>query len=369
MKYYKNNIDLFKTIILFTSVFFIIISSFYIIRPFLQSLFWASIIVISTWPILLYIQNFFGNKKCLSIFFMVSLLLLSVFIPFFIIFTSIIKNAFYFFSYISLEKCIFPKLDFLQNIPIFGLKFSLLYKNFIQGEESENFFNFLQPYFGQIIIFLFHKMKLLSSLLINLFFIFIFICFFYWEGEKICYFLKNCFLKLNFKSKNSIFLIIEKSIRAVFLGVIITSLIQGVLGGLGLIIVGAPYIVFFVVIIIFFSLIQLGSLPVLIPIVLWLYFKKFFIYGTFLLVWSIILSILDNLIRFIFIRLGMNLPFFFIFSGIIGGLLTFGMIGLFIGPVILNIFYKIIFVFFKKRISSKNTIQNITLIKNNSNDF
>ncbi|CAL4319010.1 Putative transport protein YdiK [Buchnera aphidicola (Chaitophorus sp. 3695)] len=362
MKYYKKNQDFLKTIILSTSIFIIIIASFYVIRPFLQSFFWASIIVISTWPILLYIQNFLGNRKYLSIFFMVFFLLLSFFIPFFIIVSSVIKNSFYFFSHISLEKFIFPKLDFLQNIPIFGLKFSLYYKNLLQG-KSENIFNYLQPYFGQIIVFLFYKIKLLSNLLINLFFIFVFTCFLYWKGEKICNIFQNFFLKLNFKSKYSIFLIIQKSIRAVFLGVVITSLIQGTLGGLALIIVGVPYIIFFVMIIIFLSLMQLGSLPVLIPIVLWLYFKNCFMYGTFLLLWSLILSVLDNLIRLIFIRLGINLPFFFIFSGIIGGLLAFGIIGIFIGPVILDIFYRIILIFINKRYSSKNIIKDIKFIK------
>lgn len=348
MKYYKKNIDLFKTIILSTSIFIIIIASFYIIRPFLQSLFWASIIVISTWPIFLYTKKFFGNKKYLSIFCMVFFLLLAFFIPFFIIISSIIKNSFHFVSYISFKRCIFPNLDFLENIPIFGLKFSLFYKNLING-ESKNIFNYLQPYFGQIMIFLFYQIKLLSNLLMNLFFIFIFICILYWKGEKICHIFKSFFLNLNLKEKNSIFSIIEKSIRAVFLGVVITSLIQGALGGLALIIIGIPYIIFYVIIIIFLSLIQLGSLPVLIPIVLWLYLKNFFLYGTFLLLWSIILSILDNIIRFMFIRLGMNLPFFFIFSGIIGGLLTFGMIGLFIGPVVLDIFYRVILICIKKK--------------------
>ncbi|CAL4319111.1 Putative transport protein YdiK [Buchnera aphidicola (Chaitophorus populicola)] len=362
MKYYKNNIDLFKTIILSVSIFIVIIASFYVIRPFIQSFFWASIIVISTWPILLYIQNFFGNKKYLSIFFMVFFLLLSFFIPFFIIISSVFNNSFYLISYISLEKCVFPNLDFLQSIPIFGLKFSLFYKNLIQG-ESKNIFNYLQPYLGQIMIFLLCKIKLLSHLLMNLFFIFIFICFLYWKGEKICDIFKNFFLKLNFKPKNSIFLIIEKSIRAVFLGVVITSLIQGALGGLALIIVGAPYIIFFVMLIIFFSLIQLGSLPILIPIVLWLFLKNYFIYGIFLLIWSIILSILDNLIRFMFIRLGINLPFFFIFSGIIGGLLAFGMIGLFIGPVVLDIFYRVFQIFVNKRYYSKNIIQDTNITK------
>lgn len=362
MKYYKNNIDLFKTIILSVSIFIVIIASFYVIRPFIQSLFWASIIVISTWPILLYIQNLFGNKKYLSIFFMVFFLLLSFFIPFFIIISSVFNNSFYLISYISLEKCVFPNLDFLQSIPIFGLKFSLFYKNLIQG-ESKNIFNYLQPYLGQIMIFLLCKIKLLSHLLMNLFFIFIFICFLYWKGEKICDIFKNFFLKLNFKPKNSIFLIIEKSIRAVFLGVVITSLIQGALGGLALIIVGAPYIIFFVMLIIFFSLIQLGSLPILIPIVLWLFLKNYFIYGIFLLIWSIILSILDNLIRFMFIRLGINLPFFFIFSGIIGGLLAFGMIGLFIGPVVLDIFYRVFQTFVNKRYYSKNIIQDTNITK------
>jgi predicted PurR-regulated permease PerM len=65
-------------------------------------------------------------------------------------------------------------------------------------------------------------------------------------------------------------------------------------------------------------------------------------WGTFLLVWSLVVSTLDNVLRPVLIKRGADLPLLLIFAGVIGGMLGFGLIGIFVGPVVLAVTYTLL---------------------------
>lgn len=117
---------------------------------------------------------------------------------------------------------------------------------------------------------------------------------------------------------------------------------QSVLGALGLAIAGIPAATLLAVLMFIFCVAQLGPLPVLIPAIIWLYWSGDTTWGTVLLVWSCVVGTLDNILRPVLIRMGADLPMILILSGVIGGLLAFGMIGLFIGPVVLAVSYRLL---------------------------
>lgn len=114
-----------------------------------------------------------------------------------------------------------------------------------------------------------------------------------------------------------------------------------VLGGIGLAISGVPYAALLTVVMIFTCLVQLGPLIVLVPSIIWLYWTGDTTWGTVLLVWSCVVGTMDNVIRPVLIRMGADLPMILILSGVIGGLIAFGMIGLFIGPVLLAVSWRL----------------------------
>ncbi len=87
---------------------------------------------------------------------------------------------------------------------------------------------------------------------------------------------------------------------------------------------------------------QLGPLPVLVPAVIWLYWSGATGWGTFLLVWSILLSTLDSVVRPLLIRKGAHLPLLLLLAGVIGGLIAFGLVGIFLGPVVLAVGYTLL---------------------------
>nr|MDA8087367.1 AI-2E family transporter [Nitrospiraceae bacterium] len=82
---------------------------------------------------------------------------------------------------------------------------------------------------------------------------------------------------------------------------------------------------------------QVGPGLVLIPATVWVYVREGALRGTVLLVFLILAVTVDNFIRPVFIKRGANLPLVMVFAGVIGGLMALGIIGLFIGPVVLAV--------------------------------
>ena len=163
----------------------------------------------------------------------------------------------------------------------------------------------------------------------------------YWRGEQVALGVRHFATRLAGKRGDAAVLLAAQAVRAVALGVVVTALVQAVLGGIGLAISGVPYATVFTVVMLMTCLAQLGPLLVLVPSIIWLYWTGDTTWGTVLLVWSCVVGTMDNVIRPILIRMGADLPLILILSGVIGGLIAFGMIGLFIGPVLLAVTWRL----------------------------
>ena len=125
--------------------------------------------------------------------------------------------------------------------------------------------------------------------------------------------------------------------RGVALGVVVTALVQSLLAALGLALVGIPAITLLTALMVLLSIAQIGTLPVLIPATLWVFSTGQTGWAIALGLWTVFVATMDNVLRPWLIRQGADLPLLLIFAGVIGGLLAFGLIGLFIGPVVLAV--------------------------------
>jgi predicted PurR-regulated permease PerM len=132
-----------------------------------------------------------------------------------------------------------------------------------------------------------------------------------------------------------------QAIRAVALGVVVTALVQAA-AGIGLAIVRFPYAAVLTAIILILCIAQMDPILVLAPAVVWLYWSGDAGRTTVLLVGRLPVCVLDNILRPLLIKRGADLPLLFIFAGVIGGLVSFGIIELFVGPVILGVTYRLL---------------------------
>lgn len=133
-----------------------------------------------------------------------------------------------------------------------------------------------------------------------------------------------------------------RTVRSVAQGVIGTALIQGFLSGIGFVIAGVPFAITLGVLSFGTAMLQIGTWLVWIPAALWLFYQGEIGWALFTTVLGIIINVLDNLIKPLLIGRGAGVPLWIIFIGVIGGILTIGFIGIFVGPLVMAAGYSII---------------------------
>jgi predicted PurR-regulated permease PerM len=133
-----------------------------------------------------------------------------------------------------------------------------------------------------------------------------------------------------------------QAIKAVALGVVVTAVAQSTVAGIGLAVSGVPYAAVLTAFVFVLCLIQLGPILVMGPAVIWMYYSGEAVWATVLLGFTIVAATMDQFIRPVLIRRGADLPMLLILAGVIGGLVAFGILGIFIGPTVLAVAYTLL---------------------------
>jgi predicted PurR-regulated permease PerM len=132
------------------------------------------------------------------------------------------------------------------------------------------------------------------------------------------------------------------TVRGVVYGILGTGLVQAVMAGIGFVIAGVPGAALLALLTFFLSVVPMGPPLVWLPAALWLFHSGSTGWGIFMLVWGVAISSIDNVVKPWLISQGSDLPFILIFFGVLGGALVFGFIGVFIGPTLLAVGYRLI---------------------------
>lgn len=131
----------------------------------------------------------------------------------------------------------------------------------------------------------------------------------------------------------------QATVRSVSRGIIGVALIQAVFAGLGFLAVGIPAAGLLALICLLLAVIQIGVFPVLIPVVIYVFATADPLIAGAFAVWCLLVGLLDNILKPILLGRGVKVPMLIVFVGAIGGFLASGIIGLFVGPVILALGY------------------------------
>jgi predicted PurR-regulated permease PerM len=134
-----------------------------------------------------------------------------------------------------------------------------------------------------------------------------------------------------------------KTVRGVVYGVLGTALVQTIFAGIGYLIAGLPVVAVLTLLTFGFCIVPAVGAPLVwIPAAIWLFTQGATGRAIFMIVWGIGVSSVDNFLRPWLISYGSKLPFLLMFFGALGGLIGFGFIGLFIGPTLLAVGYKLV---------------------------
>ncbi|PIJ55464.1 hypothetical protein BOM23_19435 [Erwinia sp. OLMDLW33] len=325
--------------LLFISI--MIVACFWVVQPFILGFAWASMVVIATWPLMIKIQGLLWGRRALAVLAMTILLILVFIIPIAMLVNSLVENGGPLLAWLTSGKLQMPDLHWLREIPLVGRKLYSAWHKLVAGGGSA-IITQVQPYIGRTTGFFFAQAGHFGRFMLHIGLMLLFSVLLYWRGEQVGHGIRHFAFRLASRRGDAAVLLAGQAIRAVALGVVVTALVQGVLGGIGLAISGIPYAAILTVLMILSCLVQLGPLIVLVPAIVWLYWSGDTTWGTVLLIWSCVVGTLDNVLRPMLIRMGADLPMILILSGVIGGLVAFGMIGLFIGPVVLAVSYRLV---------------------------
>jgi predicted PurR-regulated permease PerM len=160
---------------------------------------------------------------------------------------------------------------------------------------------------------------------------------FYKSGEHIAARFLAFARRLGGDNGEQVAVLASRSVRGVATGVVVTAVIQTILTAIALSLADVPGVGLLAGIAFLLCLAQLGPTLVLLAATGWLYWSGQITAAIVMLVASFAIGALDNILRPILIKKGADLPLLLVFAGVIGGIFAFGILGVFVGPVLLAV--------------------------------
>ena len=334
--------DLTQVVLAVLLMIILIGASFWILRPFLLAIVWAAMIVVATWPMMLGLHRRLRSRG-LAVAIMSGAMLLVFVVPLVLAIQTVLGNTDTIKEWAqTLGTASIPQPpDWVSRIPLVGGKLSEAWMS-VAAAGKEGLVGRLAPYAANAAQWLATALGGVGLFGIEFLLTVIITVIMYVQGEAARAGLIRFGRRLAGDRGEAVVILAGQAIRGVALGVVVTALAQTVLAGLGLAIAGIPFAGLLTGVVLLLCIAQIGPLLVLAPAVGWLFYTDQTGWGVALLIWTILVGALDNVLRPILIRRGADLPLLLIFAGVIGGLIAFGIVGLFVGPVVLAVTYTLL---------------------------
>lgn len=324
-------------------------ASFWILRPFLGALIWAVMIVVATWPAMLGLQRLAGGRRWLAVTAMSVLLLLVMVVPLWGAIGTVVANADTISTWVRdfQDYHLPPPPAWLQRLPLVGERAAKLWQDLATG-GVQAMVALVAPYAGAATRWAVAQAGGLGALFLQFLLTVLAAAVLYARGEFAALWTLRFGARLGGQAGENAIVLSAQAIRGVALGVVVTAFVQTLIGGFGLLLAGIPFAAVLTLVMFLAAVAQVGAALVMIVPVIWLYWSGSPGWGTFLLVVTFVVATLDNVLRPILIKKGADLPLLLIFVGVIGGLLAFGLIGIFVGPVVLAVTHTLVNAWMRK---------------------
>lgn len=318
--------------------------SYLVFQPFIVPLLWAGIIASVLNPPYRYFVKRFKTESLFSFVFTLSVFLIIVIPSIFIIFLLAQESIDAYNRY----REVLVNLDF----SIYADKYShtswgaAIKKFLFSGEQAESF---ISKFAGVVSKFLFNQAQILVKntglLIFRLIIMFLGIFFFLRDGNGIIQHLKKL-LPLEEKTREVLLERLGETVSAVVIGMIVTAIVQGFLLSIGFLIFGVGYPVLFGALTFVLALLPFGgAVPVWLGGAIYLFFNSRTGAGIGLLIWgALLVSSIDNFLKPILIGEKTHIPFFLLFLSLLGGIMAFGLTGLFLGPTLVALLLTLLMV-------------------------
>jgi len=335
--------DLTRTTLAVLCIGGLIAASFLVVRPFLGALVWATTLVIATWPLMLKLQAAVGGRRGLAVTLMTIGLLLIVVLPLSAAIGAIVINADRIMALIvAVPDFHVPSAPaWLADIPLVGATAVERWAK-VAGRDAAEIVRLATPYVGTVTRWFVGAAGSAGGMVLHLLLTIALAAVLYASGETVARWCRRFGRRLAGTRGEDVVVLAGQAIRGVALGVVVTAIVQSLVAGAGLALAGVPSAGILTAVILMLSIAQLGPVLVTVPAVIWLFATGATLPGIILVVFTVVALTMDNFLRPFLIKRGADLPLLLVLVGVIGGLLAFGLLGLFLGPVVLAVTYTLL---------------------------
>ena len=347
------------TLLTFASIILALYLIIYLLSPFLGAIVWAIVLAMATHPVYKWFLKLTKGKKNISSFLSTTVVFIVIAIPFFVLAIIFAGQAYDVFSYIedSIQKGEIPILTTVQSNPQVSNIMEKL-KPYLNKDDFHSFGLTLLKATGNVLAFSTKKLTInLFSALFQFFMTILILFFAFRDGETIVNSMWEI-VPLKEQDKKKMVDILKKIIGAVLYGIVLACIAQGLLGGIGFYLAGIKAAVFYGAIMTLCAFIPMvGTAIVWIPAVIYLFFTGQYGKAIFLAIWCLTLvSLIDNVIRPLYISGKSKISLPIIVLGVLGGLITLGFLGIILGPIILSLFVEVVRIY-KEEVVLGKTVQ------------
>lgn len=334
----RQNIDIARILLVIAILAGLTVGSLYILRPFLPGLVWASTIVVATWPMLLAIQRRCGGRRWIATMAMLFLLLFVIILPLYQVIATLAEHGGAIMDAVQRlpQYTLLAPPEWVRSIPLAGSRIAQEWQS-LSDAGAGGLLARLEPYVTEAARWLLGHAAIVGAFAVHMLVTVVIAGILYTNGDSAAGFVLRFFHRLAGQRGMSAVRLAGLAIRAVALGIVVTAVVQSALGGIGLWIAGVPAAGILTALMVMLCLAQLGPFLPMLGGVIWLFQNDMKVAAGILLVWAVLVAMLDNLLRPLLIKRGVNLSMLLILAGVLGGLFAFGIVGLFIGPVILAV--------------------------------
>lgn len=330
--------DLTRTTLGVIFIFLLIAASLWILSPFLNALIWGTMIVVATWPVMLQLESLLRGRRGLAVLVLTIGLLLILMVPLGLAVAALVGSAPQIAAWLkSLQSAtIPPPPDWVAGIPVAGAKLAEGWRQ-LATEGRDGLAARVMPYAGRLAEWVLGRLGGLGGLIVHFILTVVVSAILYTHGETAASGVVRFARRLAGMNGEKAAHLAAGAIRGVAFGVFVTALVQTAIAGLGLMIASVPAAAILISAVLILCLAQLGPMLIMLPAVFWKFHTGDHLWGGVLLAFALVSGTIDNFIRPILIRRGANLPLLLIFTGVIGGMISSGIVGIFAGPVILAV--------------------------------
>jgi len=333
-----QNPQLVNRLILLTLLIGLLSLSYQILSFFISPVLWAAILAYVTWPMYRRLRERLNQRHNLSATIMILGFILVIGVPVMIGLFILQQEARMLYGHLQIQLLSgkFSIPDLVTKLPLIGSQIQELIAELNADPDQivvqmREWIQSHLAYGKQIVNEVSRNLARLSFALLTLFFM-------YRDGDRVLVQVRAALHKLLDTRSEGYLQAIGQTTQAVVYGIGLTALAQAMLAGIGYWVAGAPSPILLTLMTFVIALIPFGTPFAWGAVSIWLFSQGQTIPALGLAAWGVfVISWIDNIIRPMVISGATKVPFILIMFGVLGGLTAFGMIGLFIGPVILAV--------------------------------